>query len=84
MAHNLPPLPRCRKCGNNIVGNNTGDLCRACMLQELQSSYAQADTAEHKLTVDKLKYQRFSSFSVVTFAIVLVLLILVVGAIYYF
>ena len=84
MARNLPPLPRCRKCGSNIVGNNTGDLCRACMLQELQSSYAQANTAEHKLAVDRQKYQRFSSSSVMTFAIVLALLILVVGAIYYF
>ena len=85
MVRNLPQLPKCRKCGNNIIGNGSGDLCRSCMLREIQDSYQQANTAEHILNDDKRKYQRFSGFSsVVTFAIVLVVLILVVGALYYF
>lgn len=84
MARNLQQLPKCRKCGNNIIGSSTGDLCRSCMLREIQNSYERVNTAEYKLAVDKQKYQRFSGFSVVTFAIVLGVLILVVAALYYF
>lgn len=80
MAKDLPPFPKCSKCGAFII-TGRADICPKCELQEVRESYEKVTDAERKLMYDKVKFQKFSGYSVFTFIFILMLLIAALAAV---
>lgn len=83
MARKLPEIPKCAKCGNQVLGTK-GNICRTCQLEKTRENYMKAIKAEHDLSGSNSWISGYSPWkNIVVIPTVIALLILLVIAIYF-
>lgn len=85
MAKNLPDIPKCKKCGAQILGVvPTHQLCQNCLMRKVHDGYSKISEAERTMAKDKQQYKSLPLSSIVGFVIALIILVGVVFAALFF
>lgn len=83
MAKNLPEIPKCKICGNQVIGIS-GNICRVCQLKKTQENYMKAIKAEQEISGSNNWLKGYSPWkNIVAIPLVITLLILFVIAIFF-